>query len=187
MSSFSAISSTLMKRTIPLCSVSKTSSSYNTTPLFLSLKNPIFPNPPQSRILHARLMDSPNEYPTRSPPEFSPPVPDFDQPSVPPEVPGISTSPEVDIPATTPPEVSPYPPSIDPDPSPGPDFPVPPLKPPPAPDVPGGPFPDNPIPGPDILPPQPPDVVPPRPPGPEIIPPPAPPPPPTGPGGPIII
>ncbi|XP_061993952.1 protein TRACHEARY ELEMENT DIFFERENTIATION-RELATED 7A-like [Rosa rugosa] len=185
MSSISAISFTLVKRTIPLCSVSKTSTSTSTPPLLLSLKNPIFPTRPQI-LVHARLSDSPNEYPTRSPPEFSPPVPGFDRPSVPPEVPGISTSPEVDIPTTTPPEVSPYPPPLDPGPNPGPDFPVPPLKPPPVPDVPR-PFPDNPIPGPDRLPPQPPDIVPPPPPGPEIIPPPAPPPPPTGPGGPIVV
>lgn len=175
MSSISGISSTLLKRTIPFCSISKTTSSTTTT-LLSSLKSPwpMFPTRPQ----FARLSDvSSNQYPARSPPEFSPPLPGFDQPCTPPEVPGVSTSPEVDIPTTTPPEVSPYPPPLDP----APDFPVPPV-----PDVPL-PFPDNPIPGPDRLPPQPPDIVPPPPPGPEIIPPPAPPPPATGPGGAIVV
>ncbi|KAK9930946.1 hypothetical protein M0R45_018247 [Rubus argutus] len=146
MSSISAISSTLVKRTIPFCSISKTTSSTSTT-LLSSLKNPMFPTRPQ----FARLSDfSSNQYPTRSPPEFSPPLPGFDQPSTPPEVPGISTSPEVDIPTTTPPEVSPYPPPLDPGsrfsstsrsglppPPPGPEIIAPPAPPPP-PTGPGG-------------------------------------------------
>ncbi|KAL6292093.1 hypothetical protein ACE6H2_000235 [Prunus campanulata] len=184
-SSISSFSSTLIRRTIPFCS-STTSATSATSTQFLSPKRkPI--RPLASHILARAKPDPPDQYPTRSPPEFSPPVQ------------AAMTSlllllrclgyPPLRIWTPTPvqpPEVNPYPPPLDPGPNPGPDFPVPPLKPPPVPDIPP-PFPDNPLPKPDVVPPQPPDIVPPPPPGPEIIPPPAPPPPPTGPGGPIVV
>ncbi|VVA33416.1 PREDICTED: vegetative cell wall gp1 [Prunus dulcis] len=175
-SSISSFSSTLIRRTIPFCSFTNSTTSATSTQFLSPKRKPICP------LLARALPDSPDQYPTRSPPEFSPPVPGrYDQPSAPPEVPGISTSPDVDTTPVPPPEVNPYPPPLDPDPNPGQDFPVPPLKPPPVPDIPP-PFPDNPLPKPDVVPPQPPDIVPPPPPGPEIIQPPAPPRPPTGPG-----
>ncbi|KAM1943952.1 hypothetical protein ACFX15_012225 [Malus domestica] len=169
MSSVSAISSSLLKRTIPFCSSAATTTlatTGNGATQFLFLKKPIFPS--ASHLLAPALPDPP------------------DQPSTLPELPGISTSPEVDSTTTILPEVRPYPPPLEPGPNPGPDFPVPPLNRPLVPDIPPR-FPDNPLPNPGILPPQPPDVVPPPPPGPEIIPPQAPPPPPTGPGGRIVV
>ncbi|KAH0994043.1 hypothetical protein GBA52_005526 [Prunus armeniaca] len=120
-SSISSFSSTLIRRTIPFCS-STTSTTSATSSQFLSPKRkPICPL--AYHILARALPDPPDQYPTTSPPEFSPPVPGrYDQPSAPPELPGISTSPDVDPTPVPPPEVNPYPPPLDPDPEPGPGF-----------------------------------------------------------------
>ncbi|GMH08491.1 hypothetical protein Nepgr_010331 [Nepenthes gracilis] len=132
----------------------------------------------------------PSENPGKSPPEFpSRPNGDSILPPVPPEVPEISTIPEVD--PTSPDEVihtrteeigTPRP-RPDPRPNPEPDFPGPPIPSPPGPDtVPPPTSPDVVPPPPDGLPP-PPEELPPR--LPEIVPPPSTPPPaidpPTGP------
>ncbi|XP_059446684.1 pollen-specific leucine-rich repeat extensin-like protein 3 [Corylus avellana] len=161
MSTLSAISSNLVKRTIPFCSFS--SSTVKAPPLLLSY-NPIFRKHPMR--LSARLLA--NEA-GRSPPEF------------PPEVPQVPFTPEID-PSSTPAEVHTNPPPYTtPGPKPGPEFPRPPIPPQPdpvpelpEPIIPPRPDPDIPHPKPDVVPP-----------GPDIVPPPSTPPqdisPPTGP------
>ena len=116
-------------------------------------------------------------------------------PTVPLEVPEISTAPEIEYPGSTPAEVN-----IDPPPCslglvPGPEFPKPAIPPQPdtgpelpKPVIPPRPDPDIPLPKPDIVPPSPPDYVPPKRPGPEIVPPPSMPPPDMNPpSGPYVL
>lgn len=192
MSSLSAISSTLIKRTwIPFYS----STTAKAPPLLLiSQYSSLRSQNPTS--LSARLLPNNDPFKIKSPPEF-PKLPNH-QPlptdTVPLEVPQIFTTPEID-PGNTPPELNTNPtpyspdpgpefpkPAIPPQPDPGPELPKPPIPPRPGtlPDpgpelpIPPRPDPDIPLPKPDVVPPYPPDYVPQRPPGPEIVPPPFP-------------
>lgn len=166
MSTLSAISSNLVKRTIPFCSFS--SAPAKAPPPVLLSYNPILPKNPT--CLSAPLLA--NYDPGKSPPEF-PKVPN-DPPSVPPEVPQVPFTPEID-PSSTPAEVNTNPP----EPNPGPEFPRTPVPPQPdrgpelpKPTIPPRPGPDIPLPKPDVVPPDPPDYVPPGGPAwPDILPP----------------
>ncbi|KAM3707129.1 hypothetical protein ACB098_02G000700 [Castanea mollissima] len=174
MSSLSAISSTLIKRTwIPFFST--TTPTAKAPPLLLNSQySSLRSQTPTS--LSALLLPNNND-PFKSPPEF-PKLPNH-QPlptdTVPLEVPQISTTPEID-PGNTPPELNTNPTPYSPDP--GPEFPKPAIPPQPDPGpelpIPPRPDPDIPLPKPDVVPPYPPDYVPQRPPGPEIVPPPFP-------------
>ncbi|KAG6597407.1 hypothetical protein SDJN03_10587, partial [Cucurbita argyrosperma subsp. sororia] len=170
MSCTSPFSFTLIRKTLPIY-YSSSSSSNLVIPSFLSHGEflPFKNSAPLSRFL--LVGDSP-EFPQKSP---------IPEPSVPLEIPQISTSPEID--PITPPELPPLTPGPDfpglPSPlPPGPDLPVPPVPSPPGIDVPIPPHkppdiepprPGSPVPEPDILPPPPPEFPPPRPPGPEIL------------------
>lgn len=192
MSTLSAIASTLIKRNIPFYSFN--SATPKAPPLLLS-HNAITLKKPTSLTFSALLLA--NNDPFNSPPEFSNvPLPNHQPiPTVPLEVPEISTAPEIEYPGSTPAEVN-----IDPPPCslglvPGPEFPKPAIPPQPdtgpelpKPVIPPRPDPDIPLPKPDIVPPSPPDYVPPKRPGPEIVPPPSMPPPDMNPpSGPYVL
>ncbi|GLU08084.1 hypothetical protein SLE2022_250100 [Rubroshorea leprosula] len=125
-------------------------------------------------ISSSSILSGKPEVPFRNPQEI-PSVPSYHPPSVPPEVPRQTRTPEMDPAGDTPTEISPGPPAPELVPKPGPDFPIPPLRPRHDPDIPVPPRPAPPK-DPDIpVPPrpqQPPVVIPPRPP--DLDPPPTP-------------
>ncbi|POO02055.1 hypothetical protein TorRG33x02_018390 [Trema orientale] len=182
MCSIFAISNAVLKRTIPFCPynipITKTTSSGGISTTTITTINQSL------RFIfrtgnHVRRRVPPISLsawdPPETPPEIPTVVPDRDRPSVPLEVPPLTTSPEID-PGDTPSEVIENPPPYCPEPKPEIEFPKPPVKPdipvpPPGPDI----MPPRLPPGPEIDPPRPPppfDVPPLRPPGPDIVPPP---------------
>jgi hypothetical protein len=177
--SVSAISSNLVKKAIPFSTPNSTvvRTLKNTPSLLFSssilnrkiIKSHVYGKPGlislACRLLVHNQSNIPPEIPGKNPLEFLRRYSNNnDPPSVPPEVPELLSSPEIE---TSPPDEG-YirPPSIPELPNPGPDFPVPPLPTPP----------DVPLPPPGTPWPPPPNRLPPQLP-PDIIPPPAPPPP----------
>jgi len=154
MSSLSAISSNLMKRTIPFCSLS--SAPAKAPPPLLLSYNPIFHKSP-TRLSARLVVNDPGKSPL--------------------EVPQVPSTPEID-PSSTPAEVNTNPPPFaTPEPKPGPEFPTPPVPPQPdtgpelpKPSIPPRPDPEIPHPKPYVVLPDPPDYVPPGPEWPDYFP-----------------